>query len=52
MLQFWCADGSGNKEEKWELVKVEDTPIDISDRSGYGGFESDAFIHIQVKYET
>ena len=52
MLQFWCADGSENKEEKLELVKVEDTPINISDRSGYGIFETDAFISIQVKDKT
>ena len=52
MLQLWCADGSDNKEETLELVKVEDTPIIISDRSGDGVFESDTFVGIQVKYET
>ena len=52
IIQFRCADGSENKEDKEELVKVEDKSIHISDSSGDGYIVMVDLMSISVKGET
>ena len=50
MLQFLYADGYNDKEDKLELTKVEDLPIDVSDISNDRDLSRLAFVGIRVKY--
>ena len=46
MLQFSRVDGYDSEEDKEELIKVEATPINVSDRSGNEDFSRVDFMVI------
>ena len=46
MIQFLCADDSGDEEEKEELIKVESMSINVYDRSGDGDITRVDFMNI------
>ena len=52
MLQFWCADGYEDKEERKDMVKVEAISIYVYESSGDGDVVRVAFINIWVKDNT